>query len=603
MRKNLIVIAALMLVLVPAFAVAKDQPQQYFSNAGRPSNEIQLTPVFGGVESEETLSYDGPNNDAIGLTAGGTYIGAVRFTPTFTCSVKALLFYQYHNSNNEKGYLWSAGSSSQPGARIDSATYNGADTFVWKRVDFPTAPIVSANTDFWVGPQITHASGRYPLGVDAGPMVPTRGGFIYYNGSWTTLQAVGLDYNWNIRAIVAPFALGHDVGVTRVAPVGRIRPGQSADIVGVVKNFGLSSETFDVHFVMFDSTNSVDVLDTLVNVTVNTGDTLLLNVGSVTPATGDVYHLTVTTMLAGDENPPNDELVGRSACRVGSDPDGFGYIYESSQEQDSVTYNWIDPTGGTPLSLADDAYAPITLPFDFPYYGQTLTTLNVCSNGFLSTSTATAYTNAALPQSTIPNFIGLFWDDLNPAGGGQVLVKNSPSNDYTVVAFVNVPPYSGTGTVTAQVVLDNQGRIRTTYQGVPSIVNSNTMGIQGMTGSSNWYLQYCFNGTPANHVPAASTTVLYYYPPYLGVTEGTKPVVVKSAVSLTSPYTRNVIDLSARLGKGTVQVYDLTGQVLKTAQVTGRDAQLSLDGLNAGLYFVKVNTSAANEIQKLVLVR
>jgi len=97
--------------------------------------------------------------------------------------------------------------------------------------------------------------------------------------------------------------------------------------------------------------------------------------------------------------------------------------------------------------------------------------------------------------------------------------------------------------------------------------------------------------------------VLYYYPPYLGVTEGTKPVVVKSAVSLTSPYTRNVIDLSARLGKGTVQVYDLTGQVLKTAQVTGRDAQLSLDGLNAGLYFVKVNTSAANEIQKLVLVR
>lgn len=603
MRKNLIVIAAFVLVLAPALVVAKDQPQRFFTNAGRPSNEVELTPVFGGVESDETLHYDGPNNDAIGLTAGGTYIGAVRFTPTFTCSVKALLFYQYHNSSNEKAYLWSAGSTTQPGPIVDSANYSGADTFVWKRVDFATAPIISANTDFWIGPQITHASGRFPLGVDVGPMVPTRGGWIYFQGAWQELAGVGLDYNWNIRAIVAPFSLAHDVGVTRVAPAGRIGLGQSADVIGVVKNFGQNPETFDVHFVMYDSTQGIDEIDTLVNITLNAGDTLLVNVGQFSPANGTVYHLTVTTMLSGDENPVNDELFARSFGRVGSDPDGFGYIYESSQEADSVTYNWIDMSGATPIALGNDAIAAVTLPFSFPYYGQMLTTLNICSNGFLSTSTSTAYSNAALPRSTIPNLIGLFWDDLNPAAGGQVLKKELTDNTGIVLAFVDVPPYSGTGTLTAQVVLDHQGRVRCTYQAVPGTVNSATQGIQGLTGSSNWFLQYCYNGNPPNHTPAANTTVLYYYPPYLGVAEGSKPAVAKSLLSIGSPYTRSSIDLSGRLGKGTVQVYDLTGQVLRTAQVNGRDAQLSLDGLNAGLYFVKVNTSAANGIQKLVLVR
>jgi hypothetical protein len=215
---------------------------------------------------------------------------------------------------------------------------------------------------------------------------------------------------------------------------------------------------------------------------------------------------------------------------------------------------------------------------------------------------ATTYTNTALPAATITDLIGLYWDDLNTNTSGMVYQYNSPANDYTVFAWVGVPPYTGTGTLTAEVVLDNQGRIRCNYQALPDAVNSNTLGIQGATGASNWYLQYCFNGTPAGHVPAPSTTVLYYYPPYIGMTEA-RPPVARERFRLPSPYARNVVDLPAWLGKGSLRVFDLTGRQVVEAKLDGRDRQVALDGLNAGLYFVQFDTNASSELQKLVLVR
>ncbi len=165
-----------------------------------------------------------------------------------------------------------------------------------------------------------------------------------------------------------------------------------------------------------------------------------------------------------------------------------------------------------------------------------------------------------------------------------------------------MPPYSGTGTLTAEVILDNQGRIRCNYQALPDATSSNTLGIQGANGASNWFHQYCFNGAPANHVPAPNTTVLYYYPPYIGVAEARPPVVIER-FRLPSPYTRNVVDLPGQLGKGLLRVYDLTGREVVRAELDGRDRQVALDGLNAGLYFVQLDTNRSSELQKLVLVR
>lgn len=414
---------------------------------------------------------------------------------------------------------------------------------------------------------------------------------------------------WMIDDVAAVgFApLQHDVAVQSVLPVGRVRPGDSAHFAVRVVNLGANTETFNVRFQVYDSLLGANRFEGEATVTgLAPAATADIAIGSLRPNIGDVFITTAWTMLAGDENPSNDTLAGRAMCRRGSDPDGFGYIYESTQEGDTVTYNWIDPTGGTQITTwqgsSDDGYATCALPFTFRYYGQDLTSINICTNGFLETSTATTYSNTALPAANITNFIGLYWDDLHPGRGGAVYQYNSPANNYTVFAWVNVPPYSGTGTFTGQVILDNSGRIRCNYQTLPDAVNSSTLGIQGMTGAGNWYHQYCFNGNPANHLPAPNTTVLYYYPPYIGMAEGQRSVVSEK-FRLPSPYKRSVLDLPASLGSGVVRVFDLTGREVLKAQLEGQDRQVALDGLRAGLYFVQLDTNLSSELQKLVLVR
>ncbi len=70
-------------------------------------------------------------------------------------------------------------------------------------------------------------------------------------------------------------------------------------------------------------------------------------------------------------------------------PDGFGYIYLSTQDGDTgLTFNWIDiTTTGTAVGAGDDwcsgssASTLYYLGFSFPYYDQTRDSISICSNG------------------------------------------------------------------------------------------------------------------------------------------------------------------------------------------------------------------------------
>ena len=201
---------------------------------------------------------------------------------------------------------------------------------------------------------------------------------------------------------------------------------------------------------------------------------------------------------------------------LGGGPDGYGYSYQSTQDPgDTVHYQWIDAASGTPVTdwtpNPDDGYAALTLPFAFPFYDETLTTINVCSNGFLATSASTLYQNTTLPAPDLNNLIAGFWDDLAPTRGGTVYQYTTPGNSAFVVAFVEVcrydPPYAWE---TFEFVLYPDGRIRLNYQRVNGDRASNTIGIQGDAGANEWFLQYIAGGNPAEHVVQDSTSILYY---------------------------------------------------------------------------------------------
>ncbi len=261
---------------------------------------------------DETLHYDGTPFTGVGLTNGGTFYTAARFTPTSACTLKAVLFYQWGQSSNDYVFIFGEENDTTPGLKLESIPYTGTDTMRWKRIDLNPPLILQAGTDFWASVRLTHTAGRYPIGCDAGPMVRNRGGFISTNGTrWQQLADLGLDYNCNIRAVISRIpGLAHDVGVSKiVVPGTNIGPG-SYQPVARVTNFGTSAESNIPVYCWIDSAGN-----RIYNQTVTIAGPL--QPGNRTEVTfpawitgpgGAQYTVTMFTDLSSDMNRANDSL-------------------------------------------------------------------------------------------------------------------------------------------------------------------------------------------------------------------------------------------------------------------------------------------------------
>ncbi|MBD3166783.1 T9SS type A sorting domain-containing protein, partial [bacterium] len=192
-----------------------------------------------------------------------------------------------------------------------------------------------------------------------------------------------------------------------------------------------------------------------------------------------------------------------------SDPDAFGYYFIDSNEDNGPVYDWVEPSGGltnlaSEHSLLDDDYmGPFGIGFDFPFYGTTQTELYIQSNGVISFADQfVTLANSNMPTTSYPAHIAWFWDDLDPNLGttGTVYMENRTINgrEYCVVYFIdyNEYPDSNGNTITAQVLLGENGDILMQYQGWTGTLdlNGSTIGIQNIDGTIG--LEYIYNGTP-----------------------------------------------------------------------------------------------------------
>jgi hypothetical protein len=179
-------------------------------------------------------------------------------------------------------------------------------------------------------------------------------------------------------------------------------------------------------------------------------------------------------------------------------PDTFGYTWIDSDEPGGPAYDFVDISGsGTSVSLADDGAQSVTLPFAFPFYGETFSSVAIVSNGFLNFGpSSTEYSNAAIPTSAAPNaFVAPFWDDLNPSEGGTVYQQNMGDGRF-IVQWSDVPRWSqggGNPGVTFQVILYADGRALFQYEDMPGVTNSATVGFENLDGSDG--LQVVFNAS------------------------------------------------------------------------------------------------------------
>ena len=180
-------------------------------------------------------------NNAVGLTAGGPFYAAARLSATKACTVAAVMFYKWDSSYDDYLYVWDKGTDTAPGQLIESIPYSGATSMAWQTVNLSVlVPMAGSDTDcIWVGPRINHGANTYPLGVDDGPAVAGRGGWINADGRWVELRDVGYDANWHIRAILGHGAIPTiSVGVAVVlAPTDTVVPAPVSPKARI-RNFG-----------------------------------------------------------------------------------------------------------------------------------------------------------------------------------------------------------------------------------------------------------------------------------------------------------------------------------------------------------------------------
>ena len=232
----------------------------------------------------------------------------------------------------------------------------------------------------------------------------------------------------------------------------------------------------------------------------------------VTPGRHTFYVTAVDNETPQHESEPSDVIETATDAHEGG-PDNFGYTFIDSDHLEGEPFEWIDASIGTPYHLDNNDNVLIQLPFPFPFYDQTLTEIYIVSNGFLSTTNATNYSNPPLPYNSTENIIAPFWDHLNPGSGGTIYTYFDTANNIFVVEWAEVPHFGSGGPYTFEVIFYPNGNLKFQYLDMDeNLVNSSTIGIQRGDGSNGFYLQYTHNGDPAE--PHDSLAIMWRYPDY-----------------------------------------------------------------------------------------
>lgn len=237
--------------------------------------------------------------------------------------------------------------------------------------------------------------------------------------------------------------------------------------------------------------------------------------------------------------------VGIAVSTSPTGPDSYGYIaYENSDIQPAgaaPTFEWIEiaPSlggSGTSLGFTDggedqDDITTRVLPFSFQFYGQSFTTITICSNGWIAFGTTTQidYRNFHMGAPLgPPNMIGAYWDDLVVGGvpNGGVYVLNDVANGRYIVEWITQGLWGGAASrQTFQVILydpaevptpTGDGKILVQYLDVNPHPNSAgfdndyaTVGIQNLNHTVGLEICYWNMYTPGSSVLADGRAIMF----------------------------------------------------------------------------------------------
>ncbi|UCG52209.1 MAG: choice-of-anchor D domain-containing protein [Candidatus Latescibacterota bacterium] len=159
--------------------------------------------------------------------------------------------------------------------------------------------------------------------------------------------------------------------------------------------------------------------------------------------------------------------------RASGGPDPFGYRWSDSNEPGGPIFDWIDVSGGIPISLSDDDFETgIPLGFTFNYYGTDFTHIGVGSNGWLSFNGFNGWYPGTVPAvDEYEGAIAPFARDLYPPSAAYIKYHTfglSPNRQF-VVEYNNIPDYAGGNNKTFEVIFyERTNKIRFQYLVAPN---------------------------------------------------------------------------------------------------------------------------------------
>jgi hypothetical protein len=373
----------------------------------------------------------------------------------------------------------------------------------------------------------TDAQGATTLSVN-----PTAAGTLYvtvtgrnlhpYEGS-ASVTADG-PYLTHIGSVVDDSASGDGDGV--------LEPGETAWVTVTLRNDGLGGldnvtgalSTSDPHVVVTDSEGAFGAI-AAGGATADCSENAFRV--SVSPLAPPAHEASFTLAASGDEvayrygqNLAFSLTLGGVPSAGPCGPDAYGYYaYDTGDgwTGEAPVYSWVELVGTgsliAPLTNADDAITTITLPFTFKYYGTNYTQISACSNGFIAMGVEDYYRgyNNAIPDPYGPDaMIAPFWDDLNPAAGGDIYQWSDTANHRYIIQFDAVPHWQTGNPETFELILLDPAYYPTTSgNGIiifqyedPRAVDTATVGIENPTQTVG--IQYAFDGY---YDPAAATIV------------------------------------------------------------------------------------------------
>jgi len=204
-----------------------------------------------------------------------------------------------------------------------------------------------------------------------------------------------------------------------------------------------------------------------------------------------VFELTVND--GADTSLPDTVTV---ICRIGSEPDAYGYHCIDSDSAWGPKYNWIDiQETGTIITGLDYSFEEFVgsfpLGFDFNFYGNIYKHFYVQSNGLISfNAVPISYQNQQIPaDDENNNIIAWMWTYMYPSDISKIYYQQFGS--YTVIQFVDYEIASG-GSVNAEVKISKSGKILIQYKDFSedAYLYRYTIGIENANGTIGTQVSY-----------------------------------------------------------------------------------------------------------------